>query len=423
MRITIIVNHPTIHDGRVLKTAYSLANLGNEVTLIDRAGLASVKPEPSAGLTFVTVPYLSPVQFLRSFFGVSSEPKSAIGAPNSVEELSALPSGFKWIKRFLGGHLRDFWVHLECKYATKLAILNSRPDILHANDLDTLLAAVHAKKHAGCKVVYDAHEIAVEEYPGMPMGSRWWRSFQERRQIKKVDAVLTTGEDTALYLIKRYGLSDIGIVYNSPGVIDPAEHGGLRQACGLSSDVPLAVFTGYLRPDRGMMEILHAVSLVHDLHFARVGPARADLDDLLAEHSQKLGIEQRVHNLDAVDPMQTAAFIQDADFALIVNRNFSTNVDLALPNKLFDALLANVPLIVGRQRAVSRLAQEEGVCVVVDETDPNSIAEGIRRLMSEREFYRYDENAADEIAENYSWDSQVRTIEQTYVRISQDKTA
>lgn len=421
MRITIIVNHPAKHDGRVLKTAESLMAMGNEVTVIHRAGLGSSELKTRDGLTFIAVPYLSPTQFLRSIFGLSREPRLQMNGAGSIEQLAVLPSGLQWVKRLFGKHLRDFWIHLECKYATKSAITSHRPDIIHANDLETLSAAIWAKKSTGGKVVYDAHEIAVEEYPGMPFGSQWWRSFQERRLIKRTDAVLTIGEETAHFLSKRYGLNDIGIIYNSPDAIGMTSQGGLHKACGLSKDVPLAVFTGYLRADRGLVEILQAISLISELHFARVGPSKADLDDEFCALANKFGINARVHNIEAVDPMQTATFIQDADVALIVNRNFSTNVDLALPNKLFDALLANVPLVVGRQSAVARVVQEEGVGVIVDEEDPSSIADGIRRVISQSEFYRLDEDARRGVSDRYGWAAQVKAIEQIYARLFQER--
>ena len=44
------------------------------------------------------------------------------------------------------------------------AIIAQNPDIIHANDLDTLTAACQAAKKLGCKVVYDSHEICVENH-------------------------------------------------------------------------------------------------------------------------------------------------------------------------------------------------------------------------------------------------------------------
>ena len=44
------------------------------------------------------------------------------------------------------------------------AIIAQKPDVIHANDLDTLTAACQAAKKLGCRVVYDSHEICVENH-------------------------------------------------------------------------------------------------------------------------------------------------------------------------------------------------------------------------------------------------------------------
>ena len=44
-----------------------------------------------------------------------------------------------------------------------------KPDIVHCNDLDTLLVGIVAKMRFGSRVVYDAHEF----YPESHAGGRW----------------------------------------------------------------------------------------------------------------------------------------------------------------------------------------------------------------------------------------------------------
>ena len=46
----------------------------------------------------------------------------------------------------------------------KNAIINEKPDVIHANDLVALLPAYMAKKKLGCVLIYDSHEINTENY-------------------------------------------------------------------------------------------------------------------------------------------------------------------------------------------------------------------------------------------------------------------
>src|SRR5205823_6346633 len=44
-----------------------------------------------------------------------------------------------------------FWNHID--------VMPHKPDVVHCNDLDTLLVGVLAKQRYACRLVYDAHEF------------------------------------------------------------------------------------------------------------------------------------------------------------------------------------------------------------------------------------------------------------------------
>jgi hypothetical protein len=65
-----------------------------------------------------------------------------------------------WRARRLRSFLLGLYRHFAPVTAAFLRAVESdaRPDIVHCNDLDTLLVGVRLKKKYGCRVVYDAHE-------------------------------------------------------------------------------------------------------------------------------------------------------------------------------------------------------------------------------------------------------------------------
>ena len=415
MRVAVLVNNPARHDGRVRKTAQTLADAGHEVTVICRADSENQRIWTDGEVRYRPVPYQSPMAFV----GLQSRPAEG-AAGEGLETLSAMPRPLGYIKKLLGGHLRDAWIHMECRSSMNDVINQTKPDVIHANDLDTLPAALHAAAALRARVIFDAHEIAVDEYPDVPVGSKLWRKWQERRLIRNIDAFITMSEPAAEFFHERYGLAADAVIYNSPA--DPVEISGgdIRVHCGLEAQTPLVVFTGYLRPDRGMQEILQAMQMLDGVHLARLGPSREVLDGALNQMTVQLGISERVHNVAPVHPLETAAFIKSADVSLIVNRNYSRNVDLALPNKFFDALLANVPLVVGRQTAVRRLLEQWNCGVFVDETSPHAIAEGIKRVLSAPLDFRADGAKYAAITSEYSWTSQARKLKDLYARLEQN---
>jgi glycosyltransferase involved in cell wall biosynthesis len=412
MRVAVLVNNPARHDGRVRKTALTLADSGHDVTVICRAETLNQQSWTDGNVQYWPVPYQSPMTFAKLQRGTGNE-----SSKGGLEALSAIPRPFALVKKLLGGHLRDAWIHLECLNSMSDAINQTMPEVIHANDLDTLPTAFHVASKTRARIIYDAHEIAVDEYPDIPIGSKLWRIWQERRLMCSVDRFITMSEPAADFFFERYGVQADAVIFNSPS--DPVDIAcpDIRSVCGLDAHIPLIVFTGYLRPDRGMREILHAVKLLDGVHLAQVGPSREDLDNDLKQMADKLEISERVHSLAPVHPLETAAFIRSADVALIVNKNFSRNVDLALPNKFFDALLANVPLVAGRQTAVRNLVERWNCGVVIDETSSHAIADGIKRVLSSPLDFRSGSANYQMILKEYSWAAQAEKLRKMYVQL------
>ena len=74
-------------------------------------------------------------------------------------------------------------------------------------------------------------------------------------------------------------------------------------------------------------------------------------------------------------------FIKDADCSVIAVQNVCLSYYFALPNKLFESAIGGSPNR-GRKLLVEirRFVEENGVGVIMDETDPKDIARAIQTL-------------------------------------------
>jgi hypothetical protein len=89
------------------------------------------------------------------------------------------------------------------------AVLESRPDIVHVNDWQSLPIAVAAAKRIGCRVLYDSHEFAVGEREDSVAWRLLFRPYVgviERSHIRQVDAVVTVSQGIAARLEEIYRL-------------------------------------------------------------------------------------------------------------------------------------------------------------------------------------------------------------------------
>ena len=225
------------------------------------------------------------------------------------------------------------------------AVCGFAPDVLHANDLSTLGAAARVSRHLGCRLVYDAHEYEADRN-GVPDSlAERVRLRDEKRFITHADAVVTVSDGIADRLAERYGIPRPHVVMNAfltdvPGTVD------LRAQLGLEAAAKLAILTGAAQMGRGHEEAIAALSHARPhWHLAILGKLsdarRRTLDDIARTH----GVANRVHQLGEVEPDRVMSYARAADAALIPIQDTCEAYRVALPNKLFQAAFAHLPIV------------------------------------------------------------------------------
>ena len=104
------------------------------------------------------------------------------------------------------------WVSRYIRFVYLDEVINFKPDIIHAHDLETLRAATYFKKLTGCKVIYDAHEFEIDRNPPMGKLSKLYVRQQEGKYIKSVDLVVTVSNEIADELQTNYTLKEKPLV-------------------------------------------------------------------------------------------------------------------------------------------------------------------------------------------------------------------
>ena len=130
--------------------------------------------------------------------------RGAVQRSNGAHSSSRLRSLFGTVRARLAGRIEHILTVLRVQFAPAstafckyLHGLPEKPDIVHCNDLDTLLVGVLAKRRYGCRLVYDAHEF----YPVSDPHGRWldigFFGLIERVLIRQADAVVTVNPPLA----------------------------------------------------------------------------------------------------------------------------------------------------------------------------------------------------------------------------------
>jgi glycosyltransferase involved in cell wall biosynthesis len=334
---------------------------------------------------------------------------------------------FYELRRSLFRSRRSIQDHLDYALQVRPLLVRLRPEVIHANDLDTLWAAWSYARRTGARVVYDAHELETHRNkPYWSPGERLIVRTVESFLIRRCDAVITVSDAIADELVRMYRIPRPAVVLNSPPAA-AAELArpevDLRARLGLTAAHRLAVYVGGIRINRGIETLTRSLLYLPETwHAAVVGPRdRGDLPILSL--AKELGVQDRLHLVDPVPAATVPAFIRGADVAVSPILNACLSYDLALPNKLFDAVFARLPIVVSGLREMSSFVRRHDVGAIFDESDPVDLARVLVQTEQNRPAGLDDDAAMAELIRSVSWERQEETLRALYRAFADEPAA
>jgi len=306
--------------------------------------------------------------------------------------------GFKVVRFLVGKQSRALksWAINRRMIAAGLA---TEADVFHSHDLNTLYVGAMCKKRTGAKLVYDSHELQTER---SRMGFWWhrWAAWNERRWMPHADAMIVASPPWIEFNRNKYGaVPDPAItVINTPELVTIEQPEDMRGALDLPPDTLILLYQGSVQENRGIEPAIEAVTMLDDVVLVIVGygyhrrPLEIDVRDR--------GLADRVKFFGTIPNDELLAWTAAADIGLCNIVNASLSYYTTLPNKLFEYIMAGVPVIGSDSPEIGRVIREEGVGEVCDPEDPVGLAEAARKILADPEPYRAATVAA---RERYNW--------------------
>ncbi len=373
-RVLMLVWTGVSTDTRVLREARTLVEAGWSVHIIGRA---------------VPADFVAPQ-------GISV---SSVGAPPSADgrkrELNFLERTARWLllPEHVGIRLAAW------QRAALIEARNHRADVIHAHDFTALAVGASLSDEWGVPLVYDNHEL----WSGLPRVGRPtpWRARREARLEARLGAratvVLTVGEGVANALREQYGWSDIRIVRNTfPRVKALAQRAGGPNG---------AVYAGRIAPYREL-EVIATASRSTSLPITLIGPADAQF---LSRFDPGLTRIEESLPADEVD-----AVLAEAGLALVTHSDRWVNHRLALPNKLFHAVRAGVPVVATDVGELARTVREHDLGELYRPGDAEDLVRAIERAI---ERYAELQKRVRDAAGALSWDTDGRALVDAYATL------
>jgi glycosyltransferase involved in cell wall biosynthesis len=274
-----------------------------------------------------------------------------------------------------------------------------RPDVVHAHDLDTLPAGWLLARRWRVRLVYDAHELYSSYEADPPRLYRRLALALEAALARRAHAVVTVTEPMAAELRRRLRLPAAPLV----SLNCPARANGV--AAGRTDGVLRVVYQAAIGVGRRIEDALDAVAEIPaaELTLRVIG---ADTQALRAAIAAR-GLEGRAHVAEPVAPDRIVAALRSHDVGLVIDRPLAGNIELTIPNKLFEYLMAGLAVVVPRVAAMGELVEREGVGLTFEQGSAASLADALRRLAEdEAALLAYRRRAREVALERYNAETQ-----------------
>jgi hypothetical protein len=290
---------------------------------------------------------------------------------------------------------REYYFEKEYRIKTSSVyqqLRNVRPDIIIANDIDTLPLAVRLKVRK-TKIFFDAHEYhpaEMEELEEWRLNERPRILFMCKKYLRKANLMLTVSEPIASEYKKEFGVDPI-VITNAPDY--------QRLPVRELGDKIRLVNHGSALKQRFLEETIGVMAYLGDdysLDLILVATNKAYLEELKSKYSY----DPRIQFREPVPTTQISSRINDYDIGVYILPPLNFNNRSALPNKFFEFIQARLAIAIGPMPAMSDLVLKYKLGDVAEEFSSKALAQAIKK-MSRADIMEYKKNA-DRVASQLS---------------------
>jgi glycosyltransferase involved in cell wall biosynthesis len=383
--VLMIVLNSVLHDSRVLREANSLMSSGYKVHII---GMQDKKNDSMKSNVHVELIHVWTRDIL---------PKNIIG----------------WLIKYF-----EFCVKAIIK------IIQLKPDIVHAHDLNTLFPAYIGCLLTKSKIIYDSHELFTERGKfSYNLINKMW-SLVEKKLLHKVSAIIAANKSRARIMKSDYGAPYLPtVIMNIPSVQfisrscifqDYIKNRGLKNI----DQKEIVLYQGGISHNRSLDLLIRSVkSWNQKALLILMGYGDRSYINRLKNLIFELGIQQRVFFHPAVPSHKLLQYTASADIGIVIYKNNCRNNYYCAPNKLFEYAAARIKIAGCDFPEVKGMLEKFGIGYTFSPDSEKSIANCINRLLK----IKIEEKQFLNLFDEYNWDKEEGKLLNLYKEISLSK--
>jgi glycosyltransferase involved in cell wall biosynthesis len=380
------VLNPALPDARVMREATALAAEGFDVTLVDiEHGDRRPAEERVDGVLFKHVRmkqrlarYYSPVSFIPWML-------------------------FK-VARIVRGTMR---------------VVRTPADVYHAHDATALPACYLAARLRRRALVYDVHDIPLVQphLVRLRIVNRV-SALLIRRMMRRCAGVVTASPLYVDEVQRLFGGPRPTAVRNVPVYQEVPRTNRIREYLGLPNDVRIVLYQGGLQYERSLDLLVQAAHYLDPdtvVVMMGDGPSQPSLVEMVVHE----GVGDRVKFIPKRPYAELLSWTASADVGYNgISPDSSISTRYSLPNKLFEFIMAGLPVVTPQLDACVDIVVCYDVGRVIPSLEPRTIAAAITTMLNDvDELARLRANALRAARQELRWDVESGRIVELYGQI------
>jgi len=370
---SIVLNNFT-NDSRVLKEAISLQNEGYEVTVV------ALHHEN-----------------LKEFEEVQNIPVHRVKLKTMNWSKNTIASLAKYIE----------WSYHVIKRYRKY-------DVMHCHDLNALHLGVISKLfNRKLKVIYDAHEYETERVYQSKMEKRVAKVI-EKFLLKYTDSVITVSDSIANDYVKLYGIKKPHLVFNTPNYKIIEKKDIFREKFNIAKETIIFLYQGGVSKGRGILEFAELIKNKKEAAYVIMG--YGSLENDIKKFTEKY---DNIFFHEAVSPKVLLDYTSSADIGVCIEENLCKSWDYALPNKMFEYHMVDLPIIVSGLYEMNKFVRENNTGFVLDDIFNQEEFDG--KFDTIIKTYKSKQENIARVKKMYNWEEQEKVLLTIYKNLKEER--
>jgi len=274
-------------------------------------------------------------------------------------------------------------------------------EVIHACDFDTLIPALITKLVHRKKVVYDIFDVYADILKSVPKWIRYLLKKMDLKLMSFVDVVIIADENR-VEQIRGARIRHLEVIYNSPPSVD------LHLERHRDSDHRLIIgYAGVLTKTRGLVEAIEVVKSHPEWQLVLAGSG-PDEQEIIS----RINNSPNIKFLGTVEYEQALQIHANSDVILATYDPTIPNNKYSSANKLFEAMMFGVPIIVARGTGMDRIVEKYSLGCVVQYGELSELEHALELIscLTPSEKEAISTRGRNVFANNFSWEKMEKRL-------------